>query len=169
MESLWAFSPVFALFINVASQIIYYRFTDNKSLLKSVLIGFISGAAALLLMEYRSMVGHYSYPSYVIVSVSAYAALGYCYFHFINLGETARRIRLLMELYGYGEGLAEDELLRRYNAGNIIEKRIGRLVKSGQIVHKNGRYSIGNPVMLHISRIITFFKLLIMGKRSEFD
>jgi hypothetical protein len=98
-----------------------------------------------------------------------YSALGYCYFHFINLGETARRIRILRELYDSKNGLSKDEILSKYNAHQIISKRIERLVNNGQIIFKDGRYYIGHPMMLLIAKIIVMMKCMVLGKKSEFD
>jgi hypothetical protein len=101
--------------------------------------------------------------------MASYSALGYCYFHFVNLGETARRIRLLRELSESKNGLSVNEILERYNAKEIIENRLNRLLKSGQVVYKNNRYYIGKPVMLFMSKMILFAKRFILGKSSEFD
>jgi hypothetical protein len=98
-----------------------------------------------------------------------YAALGYCYFHFINLGETARRIRILRELYEAPDGLPLEGILERYNAKHIVEMRLRRLIHNGQIVERDGRYYIGSPVMLLIARSITLLKVVILKKKSEFD
>ena len=98
-----------------------------------------------------------------------YASLGYCYFHFINLGETARRIRILREIYDSKDGLTMEEILQKYNSKEIVDKRIGRLINNGQVLYKNGRYYIGNPTMLIITKIIVAMKLLLLGRRSEFD
>jgi predicted transcriptional regulator len=105
----------------------------------------------------------------VIINIASYSALGYCYFHFVNLGETARRIRLLSELNESKNGLSVDEILQRYNAKEIIENRLSRLLKSGQVIHKDNRYYIGKPVMLFMSKMIVLAKLFILGKSSEFD
>ena len=96
-------------------------------------------------------------------------SLEYCYFNFINLGETARRIRILRELYDSKKGLSMAEILERYNAKNIVEKRLSRLINHGQIIDKNDKYYIGNPIMLLIARIIVTMKLILLGKKSEFE
>ncbi len=105
----------------------------------------------------------------VFINIVSYSALGYCYFHFVNLGETARRIRLLRELSESNAGLSMDEILQRYNAKEIIENRLNRLLKSGQVIHKDNRYYIGKPVMLFMSKMVVFAKRFILGKSSEFD
>ncbi|NIP99144.1 MAG: hypothetical protein GWM98_01035, partial [Nitrospinaceae bacterium] len=83
-----------------------------------------------------------------------FAALGYCYFHFVNLGETARRIRIVRELEESPDGLTLPQLLERYNARMILRVRVRRLVDNGQLILREGRYFIGNPTLLLISRTI---------------
>ena len=159
------FSPIISLGINVSSQVLISRYVDRIGLLKSIFVGFAMGAITLLIIELCSL----DYISSFVVNLLIYSALGYCYFHFVNLGETARRIRLLRELAGLENGLSEEEILQRYNAEEIVTKRLGRLIKNGQIICKNNCYYIGKPLMLFISKLIVSMKILILSKRSEFD
>lgn len=166
-------TPVLGLVINVLVQIISFRVILKSGLLKTVFLGFFAGFLYLLLIEsYIFFVMPVSFMDFLMILLAnaiTYASLGYCYFHFINLGETARRIRILRELYDSKEGLSLEEILQRYNAKEIVEKRISRLINNGQVLYKDGRYFIGSPVMLMISRIIVTMKLLLLGKASEFD
>jgi len=173
MVYLHVLSPVAALAINVLAQICYCRFVSNKQLLKSLFFGFFCGMLMLFAIEafYVAQLPSSvlkNIPS-VLINIASYSALGYCYFHFVNLGETARRIRMLRELSESKDGLSVDEILERYNAKEIIENRLNRLLKSGQVIYKDNRYYIGKPVMLFMSRMVVFAKRFILGKSSEFD
>jgi hypothetical protein len=100
----------------------------------------------------------------------AYLALAYWYiFGFYNLGESARRIRLLIELEAAGSrGLSRTELLAAYNARMIVQTRLGRMLTSGQIVERDGRYVIGRPLMLYGAKALVLLKLAFLGAPSEF-
>lgn len=167
------FSPIISLGINAICQVCVVRYINKFSLLKSIFLGFGFGLWILLLVEMYYLVKLESSLLEKACSLSAnivaYIALGYCYFHFINLGETARRIRIIRELYESNDGLSLDELLARYNAKEIIERRLSRLINNRQIILKDGRYYIANLTMLFITKIIVGMKLVILGKRSEFD
>lgn len=167
-----AFLPIIAFAINIISQICISRYLKNFGLLKSVIAGFAIGLLSLLFIEIFCM-KLYFLPLKNIFSIIAdtttYFCLGYVYFHFINLGETARRIRLLRELYDSKEGLNLEEILSRYNAKEIIQKRINRLIDSRQIILKDDKYYIANPIMLLTSKFILMLKLILLGKKSEFD
>ncbi len=173
MFYLHIFSPLIGLVANVLFQVCYCRYKKTASLLKSTFFGFAGGMVIMLGIELSYAAQFMPAVPQILSNISlgmvTYAALGYCYFHFINLGETARRIRLLRELQKSSNGLTLDNILRAYNAKEIIENRLSRLLKSGQIIEKNNKYYIGKPVMLLMSKTIVFAKLFILGKKSEFE
>lgn len=153
------FNPISGLIINAITQVLSCRYFKKLGLLKSAYLGFISGFIVMLILD----------TSIFITNWVIYFLLGYCYFHFLNLGETSRRIRILRELYDSKEGLSLDELLIRYNAKEIFEKRMSRLLNNAQIIYRDGVYYIGSPIMLLIARVMAIIKLIIVGNKSKFD
>jgi len=149
-----------------------FRTTHKIGLLKSIYLGFFAGLIILFLFEFISFrlnsLSKKEILSLSIVNCIIYFSMGYCYFNYINLGETARRIRILREIYDSKEGLSMEEILKRYNAKEIIERRIKRLLKNRQIIYKDGKYYIGKPIMLVIAKIIVIMKVILLGKKSEF-
>lgn len=67
-----------------------------------------------------------------------YALLAYSYFHLFNMGETARRVRILIELREHGN-ISVEELKLFYDAGAILDRRIERLAALGQVRLEDGR------------------------------
>lgn len=165
--------PVIGLVVNVLFQVLGFRYITKIGLLKSIFLGFAAGFLGVITLEaYVFFIASKSaldFLAIIIVNLMTYSALGYCYFHFLNLGETARRIRIVRELYDSDGGLSLEGILERYNAGDIVQKRIGRLLNNRQIIEKDGRYYIGNPVMLLMANIMVAMKLLFLGRESEFD
>ncbi len=86
----------------------------------------------------------------------AYAGLGYSYFHFFNLSETGRRMRLMIELLLSPGGLTEQELLQRYPPARAFEIRIARLAQAGQVVSKDGRIYDGGKRSLALAADVIF-------------
>ena len=169
------FIPVVSFFINIITQLSVNLFNNKCGLLKSEYYGFISGF--LFLCFFEGFFSYYIYSSFIhreiisiaITNIIIYCCLGYCYFHFVNLAVTARRIRLLRLIYSHDKGLTYPEILRMYNGKKMIDNRIKRLIGSGQI-EKNGKtYFIANRTMLLISEMILLLKLIVIGKKSEFD
>lgn len=167
------FFPVIALSVNVSIQIMVFRYFARIGLWNSMFLGFFSGMLGLLIFEcYIFSIELFvlsDFIAFVLVNVITYSLLGYCYFHFLNLGETARRIRILRELNRASIGLSLDDILKRYNASEIIERRVDRLKDSGQIAFKDDRYYIVNPTLLWIAKTLSVFKMFLLGKKSKFD
>lgn len=167
------FIPIICLFVNVLVQILSFRSITRLGLLKSEYLGFFLGMVNLCILEFYYFSGLAEYTEdmiYIFVAnLIIYFSLGYCYFHFINLGETARRIRILRELYDSKEGLSMAGITGRYSSKEIFEKRITRLINHGQVIFKNDRYYIGNPVMLFVAKIILLMKVILLGRKSEFS
>ncbi len=147
--------PFICLAANIFIQIAIFRFFPRTGLLKSVFLGFGCGLLSLFLINPGIMLAN---------NLLIYALLGYCYFHFVNMGETARRIRILAELAEAGEGLSSREILERYNAGDIIDRRLARLVNNGQVRCENGRYYVVNPTVLTMAIFMAAAKRVIFGK-----
>jgi hypothetical protein len=164
--------PVLGLACNVVFQVIWLRLSGRVSLLRSIYAGFLFGVAAVCASEWmmrRGMGTRGDFAGDLLANLVIYALLGYGYFHFVNLGETARRVRLMRELYDAPEGLTASQILLRYNAKEIIATRIARLVRNGQIMLEDGRYRLGSPAFALISSAIALMKKAILGRSSEFE
>ena len=173
LKWLLVLSPILGLAVDVLAQVSLYRLRNRQGLLKSLVAAFGVGAISVAALTSIVCLREHSLASdlapYFLVNAAAYAALGYGYFHFVNLIVTARRIRILTEILDARGGLTLAEIMERYDAAQMVRNRLGRLIDSGQVRLVDGRYVIGKPVMLYISRAIVFMKVLVLGKRSEFD
>lgn len=165
------FLPIIGLASNVLVQICIARYIPKTGLMKSIFLGFFAGFLTFVLLECHicsaQAFANKEAISVFIVHSIAYIFLSYGYFHFINLGETARRIRILRELNNSNNGLTLEEILRRYNARTIVDVRITRLVNNRQIVVKNGRYHIGKPIMLLAAKFLMVLKFVLLGKKAN--
>ncbi|MFC1692237.1 hypothetical protein ACFL1R_01885 [Candidatus Latescibacterota bacterium] len=164
-------SPLAGLMIDVITQLLICRNIKSIGLLKSIFIGFFCGCITVFIIEILYFLtyepGIMDFSGSLILNSITYGAFGYGYFHFINLGETARRIRILRELSESENGLTRDELLERYNASAIINIRIRRMINNNQIVLRDGRYYLGKPIMLYMAKAIVIMKLFLLGRKSE--
>lgn len=82
-----------------------------------------------------------------------YACLAYSYFHLFNMSETARRIRILSELYVAGP-LSAQEISRLYSGEGLLEARLDRLVATQQLELRAGRY-VRVPRLLYAAAWLT--------------
>jgi hypothetical protein len=166
-------TPAICLIINILFQLGAFRFFPSVGMLKSIVIGFVSGFIFLLSFEFYVAISiektMWESTGLLTTNFIIYASLGYCYFHFINLGETARRIRILRELYDSKNGLSMEEILKRYNDRTIVDKRFNRLLSNGQIIFKDNAYFTGKPLVLWMAKLIVMLKRVMLGKKSEFS
>lgn len=165
--------PVAALAVNVAVQLIVVRTFPGAGIAPSIGGGFLAGLAAIAAGSAFPPAGA---PATLLdgtatglADLVAYLCLSYCYFNFLNLGITARRIRLLIELLAAPGGLTWEEILQRYDARHMVQARLGRLLTGGQVREQGGRYTIGAPHLLLTARAMILLKVLFLGKRSEFE
>lgn len=159
-EAVRFLTPLTALFINCCFFIVAFRAITRQDLLKSIVSGFVAGVIVLVLIDLLLGAGVWG----TLEDIFVYCMLSYGYFHFVNLSESARRIRLLREMEEARLGLTEAQILGRYNAAEIVNRRLGRLLSTGQIKEQGGRLFIANPVMLISARIILFLKTFLLGK-----
>lgn len=165
--------PVAALAVNAATQLLVVRAFPAHGIAPSIAGGFLAGLAAVATSAALPGAGTpaslLDRPATAMADLLAYLCLSYCYFNFLNLGITARRIRLLIELLEAPDGLTWGEILARYDARQMVRARLGRLLTGGQVREREGRYTIGAPHLLLTARAMILLKILFLGTRSEFE
>ncbi len=127
-------------------------------------VGWFVASFATQATSVMDLVGH------AVLWALTYLSLVYCYvFGFYNVGESARRVRLLIELLAAGDrGLTLPEILERYNSKMIVDARLVRLQAGRQIAERDGRFFTEWPVMLWMARVMVFLKKVLLGADSEF-
>jgi len=90
--------------------------------------------------------------------------IAYAYFHFFNMSETARRIRILLQIRRAGpSGLRIRELERQYSQKDMIEARLDRLVRMNQLsLAPDGRYRVAGNTLLWAGRIMGLWRRLVL-------
>ena len=146
-----------SLFVGFFTQILVFAILIRRQLIrrrvKAHALSAFSGLVAFLLihlMVQNTNMALYVLPAAMIILV----CFSYIFFHLDNMGETARRIRLLWELHGHSEGLTREELLEKYPPREVFQRRIRRLLTAGQcykksewLVWSGGSFSIINKIM----------------------
>ena len=80
------------------------------------------------------------------------------------MGETARRVRILIELTEAGAtGLSEDSIQERYSDREVVDRRLERLFAIRQIEERNGRLFKRNGEVLWIAGCILSLRRLLGG------
>ncbi|MBW1989642.1 MAG: hypothetical protein JRI97_08855 [Deltaproteobacteria bacterium] len=157
-------APVLGLAADVAFQVAYFR--AKKALLRSLGAGFALGLAVTTALDLWTLSAHGGDPWILVANVLLFCALGYGYFHFVNLGETARRIRILQEIRKAGGSLSQEELLAAYNARAMVSIRLERLKSKNQVAQRQGRLYARPSFLLVAVRIMALFRRLL-GLKNE--
>jgi len=106
-----------------------------------------------------------------LYALVVYVLLAYTYFHLFNMSETARRIRILREIYAAGR-LSAEEIAGRYSAEAIFANRIERLLATGQIKEvggeggeggKDGRRYVLSGRLLYTAALLLAFWGRVLG------
>jgi hypothetical protein len=97
------------------------------------------------------------------LNLATYLALAFGYFNFVNLSLASLRIRVLLELLGSRAGLTRGELLRLYNAHELMSRRIDRLTGHGYLVERNEYFQVQGRGLVVLASIITGLKWLVLG------
>ena len=87
-----------------------------------------------------------------LFSLLVFNGPAYAYFHFFNMSETARRIRIILEIRQDGP-VAVQDLLKRYSPRDMLSVRLQRLEQGGQIRQDaEGRYRLRGKFLLNVAK-----------------
>ncbi|MBF0319223.1 MAG: hypothetical protein HQL01_05400 [Nitrospirae bacterium] len=166
-------TPLLGMALFISAQFIVFRLSPSVGLFTSVIVGYFSGLSLVVAIQLycllNSSIEVIDCAAYFAVNVVAYSSMGYGFFVYVCLGETAIRIRMLVELNASANGLSKEEIMQLYGKEKMLAIRLNRLTKGGQLIFKDGRYFIGNRFLLFVSKLIIILKLIILGKKSEFN
>jgi hypothetical protein len=164
-------TPLAALAVNVIVQVILVRLQRGAHFLRAQTTGILVGGIALMafdLLSLRFQTGESAVTS-LLINIPTYLALSYCFFNFVNLGQTSIRIRIYAEIAARPGGMPAEEVAREYQDEALMQVRLRRLIESGDIVEKGNRYFVGRKRLVQLGHIIFNAKRFVLGKASEFD
>ncbi len=127
-------------------------------------IPVLGGAGLIARFELRDVTS----ALYMLVfAFLVFNGFAYAYFHLFNMSETARRIRMLLQIRRAGPvGLPTAELERQYSQKDMIEARLDRLVRMNQLVlGPDSRYRVGrSTLLLRAGRIMGLWRRLVFRR-----
>lgn len=166
-------SPIAAMLVNVAAQVFFFRSRQGGQYFRSILEGFLFGGVALVAFETFSVVSSSATADRLLmagtVNLPIFLCLSYCYYNFVQLGQTSIRIRMYTEIASRPEGVAVEEIEHEYDEAALTELRLRRLIESGDVIAKGGCYFVARRRLLLIANIIFAAKHFLLRKTSEFE
>lgn len=160
--SVLALVPVAGLSVCVVLHVLAARLAPAK--VADLVIGVAGGGLVVVQIAWAA-----GQATSLPVWLATYLLLAYGYVvGFFNLSESARRIRLLIELsQAPSHAMTLDEILTAYNARMVVEARLRRLVGAGFLVERDGCYWIGHRAGLWIARGLAALAPLLAPQRRR--
>lgn len=160
-------APVLGLGVYCVTHIVLARLRLGRSpygpLITGFFVGFIATIAVASQASIRLAFREADGVALTGLDCLIYAALAWCYFHFVNLGIASLRIRVLEEIAEAGGSLDARALRELYNDSQMAEARVQRLLAGGHIVFRDGRFHSGRRAFLAVARMFAILRGLILG------
>lgn len=157
---LLACTPVLIFILHVAAARVFMRYKFDLPNQVVVIIcsvaGYIPMAAAIWMVYLSHITEPVELGWAVIYSLIVYNALAYSYFHVFNMSETARRIRILYEIY-ISKQLKVSDMAPLYNANDMLNSRLERLLLTRQIKLSHDNYLLDHRLLYYAARIVAWW------------
>jgi len=147
---------ILSIFVFILSHIILSNLDSKKNFFKSgqILFFFLAiffNFLSLSLISLFESVFHFIF-FFLILNCFIYS-----YFHFYNMSETARRIKILLKIRN-GNSLTLKDLRKDYDYINQIKIRLNRLILNGQIKKKNDNYVLNSNFLYLVAKLFNFLR-----------
>lgn len=91
-------------------------------------------------------------------AVLTYNGLAYAYFHVFNMSETARRIKMIVDMR---QNTVRADAIPAYEVSDMIHARLERLTLMGHIECINGFYVLRNRLFVRVDALMRAWKSLL--------
>ena len=105
---------------------------------------------------------------FYLYELIVYNSFAYFYFHFFNMSETARRIKILVSIYNKKIRGPKD-FKAFYDTDKALSIRLKRLEQLGQLKKKGAVYMIKGRLLYYVSFLIPVFRSLLGFKEISPD
>ena len=159
-------APVIGLVRTVCCQWLVLRLSHGKNFFLSIITGLLSGITLTLALTLSDSAGATTW--LVIVNLVTAFSLGFCYWAFLNLNITSLRIRILRELLQSPKHQMTHEYLHsQYGEGEMLDRRLRRLVETNQIKLSDGRYMLYPTPLLLLTDVLSFLRRIIIPQSTK--
>lgn len=153
-------SPLVVLAIHMILARIFHNQLPQIVAVKSILLGYLPIAVLLWKFSFYEISTVLEILSSIFYCFIVYTAFAYTYFHFFNMSETARRIRILHEIYKAGS-LSSKDIMDLYRTSDIIDVRLKRLAAAKQLKYIDGYYYIHKKMLYFAALFIALWRNIL--------
>ena len=165
-------SPLVILTVHMAfSRMFKNKYSPQVVAVKSLLSGYIPMAVLIQLFVMDDRGGELANGRTIawLYCAIVYTSIAYTYFHFFNMSETARRVRILYEINRAGS-LNYKDIRELYSTPDIVGVRIQRLIQMKQLKKESdGRYSLDGRLLYYTARFVAAWRGLIGFGKEGFE
>lgn len=159
-------SPFTIFVIHIVLRRVFTNSSPIGAAFKSAILGYIPTIFFLWSFVFYNISSNLELVTAIFYCFVVYSSLAYIYFNFFLLSETARRIRILYEIYRQ-DSLFEKDIMGIYNLSDIISIRLKRLVEMKQLRCANGYYSIDGKILYLAALVIAFWRNMLGFERGQ--
>jgi hypothetical protein len=170
-EWLLTFAPIVGMAANCFVQILCSRLL-KLHIARALICGFLFGflfTAILVASNGPPLASAGELTGLWLTSATTYIALAFGFWAFLNLNMTSLRIRMLREMLHAKRNMTRAELLDRYSPDEFLRRRLARLERSGQLMIKDGGYSLRSRNLLYASYCVNFLRSLVFAGTRKYD
>ena len=163
-EWLLTLAPIVGVGANCLVQILCSKIL-KLHIAQALICGFLFGllSTALVISNVPASASSIELIGLWLTSVVTYIALAFGFWAFLNLNMTSLRIRMLREMLHVERSMTQAELLDRYSPDEFLRRRLARLEHSGQLLIKDGGYSLRSRNLLYASYCVDALRSFIFA------
>lgn len=157
-----AVTIVMVIFFHIAAFRLFTRLKKVKSPQKFT-VKYLIAANIPVLLFFRFFFTREGFGFFDFLYIFLiFNCVSYVYFHFFNMSETARRIRILAYLFLKGGRVGERDLYSLYSLDELIAVRMKRLKEMSQIEEAGeSEYILKKKLLFRVSELILFFRRML--------
>lgn len=162
------FAPLLGMATNVLTQIVIAQVSGNVG--RSIIAGALLGlAASIAIFTQSAPYTGGELTARAIIMLLTYASLAFCFWATLNLNITSLRIRMLREmLLRPNHEITPASLENEYKPGELVERRIARLLAGGQIAgDKETGYRTAHKGILMIAMTIEVMRTIVIPNEDD--
>jgi len=156
-------SPFIILFVHAVMVRMIRGLSPQVAAIKAIIISYIPTSLLSWYLSLQDIPGPAVVP--ILYSSVVYLSFAYTYFHFFNTSETARRIRILYEIYRC-RFLRLSDITAFYKTVDIISLRLDRLQAMNQLKRVDGHYMVSGRTLYSAALLISWWRRLLGFDKS---
>ena len=157
---LLACTPLLIFILHIAATRVFMRYKFDMPNQVIVIIcsfvGHMPMAAAIWVVYLSYSTTRVELVCAAVYGLIVYNAMAYNYFHLFNMSETARRNRIIYEIY-ISRQLKASDMASIYNANDMLNNRLERLLSMKQIKLSGNRYLLDHRLIYYASRVVAWW------------